>query len=276
MIIVGERINSTRAAVQPAMEARDESALVREAAAQWSAGCHYLDVNTATLLDSEPECMEWAVGIIQAAIPGALISVDSPNVKALAMGLQAHRGRAMLNSLTGESARIAEVLPLVREFRPRVIVLTMDDEGLHRDPEKRFAIGASLIERLAREGVSPDDMFLDPLVFPVSAEDDAGVIALDIMDRLKSAFPGVHTICGVSNVSYGLPIRKLVNQVYLILAMSHGLDAAIIDPLDPRTMANIVAARTLLGRDPGCREYLGAYREGRLALDAPATTPGRP
>ena len=275
MIIVGERINSTRKTVQPAMETRDEAFLVREATAQWSAGSDYLDMNTATLLDGEPACMAWAVRLIQEAIPAALISIDSPNVQALEAGLQAHRGRAMLNSITGEAGRIAEVLPLVREFRPRVVVLTMDDEGLHRDPEKRFAIGASLIERLAREGISAADVFVDPLVFPVSAEADAGVTALDIMDKLKLAFPGVHTICGVSNVSYGLPVRKLVNQVYMILAMSRGLDAAIIDPLDARMMVNIVAARTLLGLDPGCRGYLAAYREGRLGLDVPASAGGR-
>jgi cobalamin-dependent methionine synthase I len=275
MIIVGERINSTRKTVQPAMEARDETFLVREANEQWSAGSHYLDVNTATLLEGEPACMAWAVRLIQEAIPAALISIDSPNVQALEAGFRAHRGRAMLNSITGEAARLAEVLPLVREFRPRVIVLTMDDEGLHRDPEKRFAIGASLIERLARESVLPDDIFVDPLVFPVSAEDDAGVAALDIMDKLKRAVPGVHTICGVSNVSYGLPMRKLVNQVYLILAMSRGLDAAIIDPLDSRMMVNIIAARMLLRLDPGCRAYLTAYREGRLSLDTQGEAGGR-
>jgi 5-methyltetrahydrofolate--homocysteine methyltransferase len=267
MIVVGERINSTRAPIQQALEARDEAFLLGEAERQWAAGAGYIDVNTATMLDAEVECMTWMVTRIQEAIPGALIAIDSPNPEALEAGLRAHRGRAMLNSISGERARIEAVLPLVREFRPRVIALTMDDEGLQRDAGRRLAIGAQLIERLAREGVAPDDIFVDPLIFPVSAEADAALIALDIMDRLKADYPGVHAICGVSNVSHGLPIRKQINQVFVLMAMSRGLDAAIVDPLDPRLMVNVLTARLLLGQDPGCKAYLRAYRQGRLSLD---------
>jgi 5-methyltetrahydrofolate--homocysteine methyltransferase len=174
----------------------------------------------------------------------------------------------MLNSITAERRRIDEVLPLIREFRPQVIALAMDDEGLHRDADKRFAIGAQLIEVLTRAGTALDDIFVDPLVFPVSAEPDAGTIALDIMQKLRDAYPGVHTICGLSNVSYGMPLRKQVNQIYMVMAMARGLDAVIVDPLDRRMMANIVTARMLLGQDTGCKGYLAAYREGRLSLEA--------
>lgn len=274
MIIVGERINSTRKPVQPALASRDEAFLTREAKEQWAAGCHYLDVNTATLMEGETACMTWMVGLIQEAIPNALLSIDSPNAKALEVGLRAHRGQAMLNSITGERKRIEEVLPLIREFKPRVIALTMDDDGLHRDAQKRFEIGAMLIEQVMREGIPAEDIFVDPLVFPVSAEESAGTIALDIMDKLKAAYPGVHTICGVSNVSYGLPVRKQVNQVYMMLAMSRGLDAVIVDPLDPRMMVNILTAEMLLGQDSGCRGYLAAYRQGRLNLDSAPTPAG--
>ncbi|HET7341397.1 MAG TPA: dihydropteroate synthase [Methylomirabilota bacterium] len=264
MLVVGERLNSTRKPVLEALTARDEAALLAEAQAQWAAGSHYLDVNTAAVLDDEARCMAWLVESIQAAIPDALVAVDSPNPEALEAGLRAHRGRALLNSITAERERLDNGLPLVREFGPRVIALTMDDEGLQRDPERRFAIGARLIETLAREGVALDDIFVDPLVFPVSAETDAALVALDIMDRLKSAYPGVHVVCGVSNVSHGLPVRKQVNQVFLLMAMARGLDAVIVDPLDARMAANILTARMLLGRDAGCKAYLTAYRQGRL------------
>lgn len=261
-------MNSTREPIQRALEAHDEEVLLREAKAQWAAGAQYLDINTATMLDAEGEAMTWMVRRIQEAIPDALMSIDTPSASALEAGLRAHRGRALLNSITGERERVEAVLPLIREFRPRVIALAMDDEGIERDADKRFAIGARLIELLVREGLAPDDIFVDPLIFPVSAEDDAGRIALDIMDRLKAACPGVHAIAGVSNVSHGLPMRRQINQVYMLLAMSRGLDAAIVDPLDPRMMANILTARLLLGRDPGCRAYVAAYRQGRLSLDA--------
>jgi 5-methyltetrahydrofolate--homocysteine methyltransferase len=271
MLIVGERINSTRAPIQAAMARRDGVLLVEEARRQWDAGSHWLDVNTATMLDAEAACMAWIVALIQEAIPEARLAIDSPDSQALEAGLRTHRGRALLNSLTGERKRIDEVLPLLREFRPRVIALTMDDDGLHRDAAKRFAIGAGLIDLLTREGLALDDIFVDPLVFPVSAEPDAGTIALDIMQKLREAYPGVHTICGLSNVSYGLPLRKQVNQVYMVMAMTRGLDAVIVNPLDPRMMANILTASMLLGQDPACKGYLTAYREGRLALEpAPA------
>jgi 5-methyltetrahydrofolate--homocysteine methyltransferase len=274
VIIVGERINSTRKQIGPALEARDEALLLREAKEQWAAGSHYLDVNTATLMEGEPAAMEWMARLIQDNIPSALVSFDSPNPRALEAGLRVHRGRPLLNSITAEEQRIREVLPLIREHRPRVIALTMDDEGLHRDAQKRFEIGARLIELVEGAGIAPDDIFVDPLVFPVSAEPDAGQIALDIMDKLKVAYPGVHTICGLSNVSFGLPIRKQVNQVFMVMAMTRGLDAVIVDPLDARMMANILTARMLLGQDPGCRGYLTAYREGRLSLEgAPAAAP---
>jgi len=276
MIIVGERINSTRKPIQEALQAGNEAALLGEAQGQWAAGAQYLDVNTATMLDTEAEWMTRLVTGIQAAIPQALLAIDSPNATALEAGLRAHRGRALLNSITGERERIGAVLPLVREFRPRVIALTMDDDGLQREAEKRFAIGARLIERLTREGVAPDDVFVDPLIFPVSAEEDSGRIALAIMDRLKAAYPGVHTICGLSNVSHGLPVRKQVNRVYMIMAMSRGLDAVIVDPLDQRMMANILTARMLLGLDPGCKGYLTAYRQGRLNVDGAPSAGGRP
>ena len=272
MIIVGERINSTRKSIQEALQAGDEEALVREARDQWAAGADYLDVNTATMLDTEVEWMTRLVTGIQARLPEALLAIDSPNAAALEAGLRAHRGRAMLNSITGERERIEAVLPLVREFQPRVIALTMDDEGLQREADKRFAIGARLIELLAREGVPPDNVFVDPLIFPVSAEGDAGRIALDIMDKLKAAYPGVHTICGLSNVSHGLPVRRQINQVYMLMAMSRGLDAAIVDPLDQRMMVNVLTARMLLGQDPGCKAYLTAFRQGRLNLDAASAT----
>jgi cobalamin-dependent methionine synthase I len=276
MIIVGERINSTRKSIQEALQAGNEAALLGEAQGQWAAGAHYLDVNTATMLDAETEWMKRLVTGIQATIPEALLAIDSPNAAALEAGLRAHRGQALLNSITGERERIEAVLPLVREFRPRVIALTMDDGGLQRDADKRFAIGARLIERLTREGVVADDIFVDPLIFPVSAEEDAGLIALAIMDRLKAAYPGVHTICGLSNVSHGLPARRQINQVYMIMAMSRGLDAVIVDPLDQRMMVNVLTARMLLGRDPGCKAYLTAYRQGRLKLDGVPPAGERP
>ncbi len=208
--------------------------------------------------------------MIQGEIPEALIAIDSANPAAVEAGFKAHKGRPLLNSINGEKQRMDALIPLIREHKPRVIGLAINDDGITQDADNRYRIGAELIELLSKNEIDPDDIFIDPLIFPVSAELQAGNISLAIMKRLKQNHPGVHTVCGLSNISFGLPERRLINQVYMVLAMAHGLDAAIMDPLDRRMMANIITANTLLGQDKVCRNYLKAFRRGDLEL-APTT-----
>lgn len=274
MIIIAERLNSTRPAIGPAMEERNVELLLDEARRQWEAGAHYLDVNTSMLMEGEPECMTWLVKLIQEEIPEALISVDSPNPAALEAGLQAHKGRAMLNSITGEQERIDAVLPLIAEHKPRVVALALDDSGLDQDLEKRYRISCELIELVGSQGIELDDIFIDPLVFPISAEPQAGTTPLAIMDKLKENYPGVHTTCGLSNISFGLPIRKQINQAYLLMCMARGLDGVIMDPLNKQMMANVFTAKLLLGQDPGCKEYINAFRAGRIDIHAAPAAAG--
>jgi len=268
MIIVGERINSTRKPIAQALEARNETFLLNEARRQWEAGSAYIDVNTAMMRDREAEAMAWVIELVQGEIPEALIAIDSPNPAALEAGFKVHKGRALMNSINMEAERHAAIIPLVAEFKPRVVALTIDDGGISKEVEKRFDLGVQLIDSLTGIDIELDDIFVDPLIFPVSAELQAGNISLDIMGRLKASFPGVHTICGLSNISFGLPERRLINQVYMVMAMGRGLDGAIIDPLDKRLMANITTARTLLGQDRACRGFLKTYRSGGLNLAA--------
>ncbi len=267
MIIVGERINSTRKPITAALEARDADHILNEARRQWQAGAAYLDVNTAMMRTAEAKVMTWVIELIQVELPEALIAIDSADPAAIEAGFKAHRGRPLLNSINGEKERMDALMPLIREYNPRVIGLTIDDGGISQDADNRYRIGAELIELLAHNQLDLDDIFIDPLIFPVSAELQAGNASLAIIKRLKENYPGVHTICGLSNISFGLPERKLINQVYMILAMGQGLDAAIIDPVDRRMMASITTVITLLGQDRVCRNYLKAYRGGDLNLD---------
>ncbi len=267
MIIIGERINSTRKPITAALEARDASHILDEARRQWDAGATYLDVNTAMMRAAEAEVMVWVIELIQGELPDALIAIDSANPAAVEAGFKAHKGRPLLNSINGEKERMDTLIPLIREYNPRVIGLTIDDGGITQDADNRYRIGAELIELLSKNQIDLDDIFIDPLIFPVSAELQAGNVSLAIMRRLQENHPGAHTVCGLSNISFGLPERKLINQVYMILAMGQGLDAAIIDPLDRRMMANITTVCTLLGQDKVCRNYLRAYRSGDLSLD---------
>lgn len=270
MIVVGERINSTRKPINAALERRDAEFILNEARRQSDAGATYIDVNTGMMRDLEPEVMAWVIELIQSALPECLISVDSANPAAIEAAFKVHKGRPLLNSINMEKQRIETVIPLIREYKPRVVGLTIDDSGVTQDAGKRFELGARLVELLNQHGIELDDIFIDPLIFPVSAELQAGNVSLDIMGRLKEDCPGIHTICGLSNISFGLPERKLVNQVFMMLAMSRGLDAAIIDPLDKRMMASIVTATTLMGRDKACRNFLKTFRSGGLQLDSTA------
>ena len=269
-MIVGELINSTRKSILPLLETRDEDAIANLARRQADAGAHLVDVNCAALMTGEPEGLSWAVRTIQDRVDVRL-SLDSPNPAALRHGLEAHRGTALLNSISMERERWEHLLPLVREFRPAVIALCMDDGGIPRGVEDRLSVAGRLVEGLTGAGIPPGDIYLDPLLLPISTDSTAGATFLAAVDGLRARFPDVHLICGLSNVSFGLPLRPLINQVFLVLALARGIDAFILDPLDQRLMADLAAAQTLLGRDEFCRHYIRAVRSGRLDFLKPGS-----
>lgn len=255
MIIIGERLNSSRSAVLSAMARRDDGFLIAQAQDQEKAGAAYIDLNCAALLEEEAAGLTWAVPLIQKHVKAPL-SLDSPNPEALAAALKIHRGRALLNSLSGEPKKLAALLPLIREHRPKVIVLCLDEEGAPKDAEAVYSLGARLVERLLAQGLASEDIFLDALVHPVGVEAAAPRRFLRSLALLKERLPQVRTIAGLSNVSFGLPERRLVNRTFLTLALAEGLDAAILDPLDKDLMDTLVASEALLGRDESLKGFL--------------------
>lgn len=269
MMIVGELINSTRKPIQPLLEARDAAAIIALARRQVEAGADLVDVNCATLMEDEVPCLEWAIRTIQDALD-VRISVDSPNPDALRRGLEVHRGRALLDSVNLEHERWTGLLPVIQEFRPEVIALCMDDQGIPAAAEGKLALATALVEGLTGAGIPPQDIYVDPLLFPIATDSTCVAEFLRALDLIRDRFPEIHTICGLSNVSFGLPHRTQINQVFLVLCLAHGMDAFLLDPLDRRLMANLTTARMLLGQDPFCQQYLGAVRSGKMAfLKAP-------
>jgi 5-methyltetrahydrofolate--homocysteine methyltransferase len=131
--------------------------------------------------------------------------------------------------------------------------------------EEKVSVAKELIETLTKEGVALDDIYIDPLIYPIATDTKSAVAALGAIREIMQLFPGVHTIAGLTNVSFGLPVRKLINRTFLVAAMAHGLDSAIIDPTDRELMASLVAAEVVLDRDKFCAGYITAYREGKLA-----------
>jgi len=263
MVVVGERINSSRKDIEPAVRERDAEFIVREARDQVEAGAHVIDVNTATLMDQEAESLKWAVQLIEDSLSVA-ICIDSPNPMAVTEVLPFCKGKAMINSITAEAERYAKLIPLIQEHKPNVVGLCMDDKGMPDTAEDRIRIASDLIGKLTSDGVPIGDIYIDPVVTPVSTDTRYGVAVLDAVEAIMKGFPGVHTICGLSNISYGLPNRKQVNQMFLVMAMTKGLDAVILDPCDKRIMANLITTMTLLGKDDFCMNYLTAFREGKF------------
>ena len=264
MILIGEKINSTLKAVRPAIESYDTETIQSLATRQTNAGADYIDVNAGMFYSDEPQRLTWLVNTVQAVVKTPLC-LDSPSASALEAGLKACVGQTpMINSITGEKERFAAVLPLVLRYKAKIIALCMDDAGMPETGEQRFAIAERLIGDLTDAGVKPDDIFIDPLIRPVSTGAHYGVAAIETIRRVKAKYPGVHIACGLSNVSFGLPQRKLINQTFLISAMTAGMDGAIVDPLDAKLMAFVAAAEAVLGIDEFCVDYLSKYREGRF------------
>jgi 5-methyltetrahydrofolate--homocysteine methyltransferase len=265
MIIIGERINSTRAHIQEAIKARNTAYIVKEALSQIEAGAHFVDVNCAMSLGDEVQDVDWVISVIQSEIKNASICIDSPNYLAIERAAQVYKptGELFINSITGEDERIAKIVPLAVKRRAKLIALTMDESGMPDTAEERFEIAKKILIKVRELGLPEEDIYFDPLIRPVSTEPTQAKEFLRSIPLIKS-LGRVNTVCGLSNVSYGLPNRKLINSVFLTMAIQAGLDAAIIDPTDRRMMPNIAASGALLGTDEYCAEYIGAFRSGKL------------
>ncbi|MCX7032271.1 MAG: dihydropteroate synthase [Spirochaetes bacterium] len=263
MLIIGELINSTRKQIRKAVEEKDAAFIQDLARRQAAAGANWVDVNAGAFASDEVEKLRWMIATVREA-SDAPLSIDSPRPAAIEAGLELAGADAFLNSITAENDRYRTLVPLLLKYKARVVALSLDDTGMTEDMDKVYAVADGLIKRLEDDGVPPDHIFVDPLIRPVSTSGEYGIGALRIVERITTHHAAVHKICGLSNISYGLPKRKLVNQVFVAMAIAMGLDSAIIDPLDPRMMASILAAEALAGKDQFCMSYITAEREGKL------------
>ena len=264
MIIIGEKINSSIKEVHSAIAQMDELVIANLAKTQFEAGANYIDINAGVFEKDEPEKLAWLTEVVQTAV-NAPLSIDSPNPVAIEKALKHNRnGTPIINSISYEKERFNSILPLVLEYKTRVIALCMDDSGMPETAEKRVKIAGSLINDLTQKGVASDDIFIDPMVQPIGTGSHFGLVALETMREVKRLFPEVHIACGLSNISYGLPSRKYINQAFLVAAMAAGMDGAILNPLDNQLMISIWATEALLGKDEYCLNYISKSREGKL------------
>jgi 5-methyltetrahydrofolate--homocysteine methyltransferase len=263
-VIIGERINPTgRKKLAAEMQEGNFDRVVRDAKAQIEAGAHILDVNVGVpSVDpetTEPEMMTQVVELVQSVVDAPL-AIDSSVVPALVAGIRAANGRPIVNSVTGEEERMERILPVVAEYNLPVIAITSDERGILFEVKERFGIAKKIVERAAKYGIKPEDVLIDPLAMPVSSVPSAGLDVFAITHMVNEEL-GCNTVCGASNISFGLPNRLAINSAFMAMAIATGMTCAITNPLEAVIRQTIYATDVLMGRDEFCMNYVTAMRK---------------
>ena len=257
-VIIGERINPTgRSWLTKQLTEGNLEVLKDEAVKQIEEGAGVLDVNVGAASVDEVELLPKAVQLIQETV-GVPLCIDTANKDALEAALKVYQGKPLINSVNGEEASLERVLPLVAEHGAAVIGLTMDDDGIPKNAEKRLEIATKIVERAEALGVPREDVVIDCLALTVSAEPDAAIITLNAIDLVREEL-GVNQALGHSNVSYGLPDREVINRVALGMVIRAGVNAPIVDAAEVKQ--SILAADLLMGRDQYAMNYIKYYRQ---------------
>jgi 5-methyltetrahydrofolate--homocysteine methyltransferase len=263
-VIIGERINPTgRKLLAAEMAAGNFERVKRDAIAQVEAGAHMLDVNAGIPLADEPAILARTVELVQ-SLTDVPLSIDSSIVAALEAGLKVYKGKALVNSVTGEEERLEHVLPLVKKYGAAVIAISNDESGISEDPDVRFEVARKIVHRAADHGIAASDVVVDPLVMPIGAIGQAGRQVMRLVRRLRTELK-VNTSCGASNISFGLPNREGINAAFLPMVIASGMTSAITNPMQEELVKAIMGADVLMGHDPQCGRWIRKYRDPAAA-----------
>lgn len=264
-VIIGERINPTgRKKLAEEMKNGDYSRVEKDALAQVAAGAQMLDVNAGIPLADEPKILAETIQLVQSLVEVPL-AIDSSIIEALEAGLAVYKGKALVNSVTGEDENLERVLPLVAKYGAAVVAISNDETGISEDPDVRFEVAKKIVNRAADYGIPHSDIVVDPLVMPIGAMGTAGQQVFKLLRRLKEELD-VNTTCGASNVSFGLPNRQGLNGAFLSMAIASGMTSAITSPLHAEVMQSVMAANVMMGTDPQCMKWIKTYREPNLSV----------
>jgi 5-methyltetrahydrofolate--homocysteine methyltransferase len=265
MQIIGEKINGTRRRVGEAVINRDADFIRDLALSQAQAGADLLDVNAGTPPDRELDDLVWLVKTVQEAVDVPLC-LDSPNFEALAAAVSEVNHVPMINSINGDSEKLANILPLVSKHGCTVIALALDEIGMPKGVEDRMSVIRRVFEATRTAGIQDGRVYVDPLIMAIATDTRAGVTVLETMRTVRAEFPDAHITGGFSNISFGLPGRALINRTFLTLVLEAGMDSAIIDPTDKDFHEALLTTELLLGRDRFCRAYTQAFRAGKIKM----------
>ena len=258
-VMIGERINPTgRKLLAEEMRNGDFARVEADALDQVAAGAHMLDVNAGIPLADEPALLAQAVKLVQ-SVTDVPLSIDSSITEALESGIAAYEGKPLINSVTGEEEVLERVLPLVARHGAAVVAISNDETGISEDPDVRFEVARRIVQRAADHGIPRADVVVDPLVMPIGAMATAGQQVFRLVRRLRDEL-GVNTVCGASNVSFGLPNRHVITGTFLAMAIGAGMTSAIMNPLHPEAKSAVMAADVLAGHDRDCAAWIRMHR----------------
>lgn len=263
MIIIGEKINSVRKPVFTAIESRDRKYIQKEAQMQSESGADYIDVSASAFKDQEAACLMWLIEVVQ-EVTDIPLSIDTPDPVVVKKVLPLVKKPPMINSVTLDPSHLEGILPWARDYDCAVIGLCQTRKRMGKTAAEKTEMAGQLIEKVSSSGIDIKKLYIDPLVFPVGADFKSAAAALNAIGQIMGSYTGVHTVCGLTNVSYGLPNGKLINRTFLVQALSLGLDSAILDPTDRQLIGALRAAWMLLGKDDYCAQYLKAFRQGLI------------
>lgn len=257
-VIIGERINPTgKKKFKQALRDHDMEYILKEAVAQQDNGAHVLDVNVGLPEIDEPSMMEEAVKELQAVIDLPL-QIDTSNEEAMERALRCYNGKALVNSVNGKQEVMDAIFPLVAKYGGVVIGLALDEEGIPETAEGRIRVAKKIYARAAEYGIGPEDIIIDGLCMTISSDSQGAVTTLETLRRVRDELGG-KTILGVSNISFGLPQREIINSAFFTMALHDGLSAAIINPNSEAMMRAYYSYLALAGLDPQCGEYISIY-----------------
>lgn len=257
-VIIGERINPTgKKKFKQALRDHDMEYILKEGVAQQDNGAHVLDVNVGLPEIDEPSMMEEAVKELQAVIDLPL-QIDTSNEEAMERALRCYNGKALVNSVNGKQEVMDAIFPLVAKYGGVVIGLALDEEGIPETAEGRIRVAKKIYARAAEYGIGPEDIIIDGLCMTISSDSQGAVTTLETLRRVRDELGG-KTILGVSNISFGLPQREIINSAFFTMALHDGLSAAIINPNGEAMMRAYYSYLALAGLDPQCGEYISIY-----------------
>ena len=265
MIIIAEKLNGSIPSCGKAISQRDEAYIKDLAKRQADSGADFIDC-CASVKENELETVKWMIDLIQ-SVTECPISVDSPDVSVIIEAMAYCNKPGLFNSVSCEGDKLKEAFPVLSKpenEKWQVMALLCDDTGIPKTAEKRIEVLERIMTSAAEFGISEKRIHIDPLVEMLCTTDDGEGIhmILDLIKHIRKTYPKVHISGGISNISYNLPARRLVNQAFTVLAINAGLDSAVIDPLSGDLRGVILAAEAMLGFDDFCSEYVSAYREG--------------